>query len=477
MVPLDELAVVGAGDPAPQRKEAFSDGGVPFVRVQDMGKLTAKTLTKTRDRVDPDWSPGLTLFPQGTVLITKSGASTLLNQRAILGQDSYVVSHIATVAPSDVTSSEWLYYFLKTVDAGRLAHGGNMPSLPLSRIKKIAVPLAPAYEQRRIVEKIETLFAELDKGEESLRQVQALLARHRQSVLKAAVTGELTADWRAQRAGQLEHGRDLLARILKARRENWQGRGKYKEPVEPDTRNLPELPEGWVWASVDQLLCGELSNGRSVPDAEDGFPVLRLSAIKGDYIDLTERKTGAWEADDARPFVVAKGDILVSRGNGSKKLVGRGGFVGEDDAVAYPDTMIRIRVAQEFVSSQWFLRVWNSHFMRVQIEGAARTTAGIYKISQKDILGFYLPLPPRKEQDEIAGKLDELLGAATDVAVVLQRERFRSLSLRQSILREAFSGKLVPQDPSDEPASELLARIRAQRAAQPGKATRRKTAA
>ncbi len=88
---------------------------------------------------------------------------------------------------------------------------------------------------------------------ESLRQVQKLLARYRQSVLKAAVTGELTADWRARHAGNLEHGRDLLARILKARRENWQGRGKYKEPVEPDTSSLPELPEGWVWATVGQI--------------------------------------------------------------------------------------------------------------------------------------------------------------------------------------------------------------------------------
>jgi hypothetical protein len=93
--------------------------------------------------------------------------------------------------------------------------------------------IAPLNEQRRIVEKIETLFARLDKGEEALRDVQKLLARYRQSVLKAAVTGQLTADWRAENAHRLEHGQDLLARILQTRRETWEGRGKYKEPCRP----------------------------------------------------------------------------------------------------------------------------------------------------------------------------------------------------------------------------------------------------
>src|SRR5690606_36481298 len=174
------------------------------------------------------------------------------------------------------------------------------------------IPVAPLNEQRRIVEKIETLFARLDKGEEALRDVQKLLARYRQSVLKAAVTGALTADWRAENAHRLEHGRDLLARILQTRRETWQGRGKYKEPAAPDTTDLPELPDGWVWATVEQVLKAALSNGRSVPDAAEGFPVLRLTALKDGRIDLSERKVGAWDAASAEAFLIEQGDILVS---------------------------------------------------------------------------------------------------------------------------------------------------------------------
>src|SRR5690606_11796245 len=97
----------------------------------------------------------------------------------------------------------------------------------------------------------------------------------------AAVTGALTADWRAENAHRLEHGRDLLARILQTRRETWQGRGKYKEPAAPDTTGLPVLPEGWVWATVEQV-SGVFRNGLSrqpVSEPND-FPILRISSVR-----------------------------------------------------------------------------------------------------------------------------------------------------------------------------------------------------
>ena len=149
----------------------------------------------------------------------------------------------------DAVLPKYLEHYMNTGYIDRLsrekANGSGRLTLPLAQTKKFPIPLAPLDEQNRIVEKIETLFARLDKGEEAVRQVKKLLKQYRQSVLKAAVTGDLTADWRAERKGSLESGADLLARILKTRRETWQGRGKYKDPVAPDTTGLPELPEGW----------------------------------------------------------------------------------------------------------------------------------------------------------------------------------------------------------------------------------------
>jgi len=421
----------------------------------------------------------------GDLLMSRANTLELVGASVVVGgisknlQLSDKVLRLRLAAPLE----KWASFFLNS-QAGRaqiesMATGAqlSMRNISQGNIRRIRVPLPPFAEQRRIVEKIETLFARLDKGEEALRAVQRLLARYRQSLLKAAVTGELTAEWRARNAGRLEHGRDLLARILQTRRETWAGRGKYREPAAPDTTHLPELPEGWVWASVDQLLRTSLSNGRSVPDAPEGFPVLRLTALKDGLIDISERKTGAWDAASAAPFLIECGDILVSRGNGSKHLVGRGGLVADEpDPVAYPDTMIRIPILLDYLSPAWFMQLWNSSFMRRQIEKAAKTTAGIYKINQLDIRSFTVPLPPLAEQDEVAEKVSETSEKVTTLQAWGETELARSAALRQSILKDAFAGRLVPQDPADEPAAALLDRIRAARAAAPTRTRRKATA-
>lgn len=355
-------------------------------------------------------------------------------------------------------------------------YGVSYPAVKDDQVRAQKIKLPPSEEQRRIVDRIDMLFAQLDKGEEALRAVQKQLARYRQSVLRAAVTGQLTADWRAENAHRLEHGRDLLARILQARREAWDGRGKYKEPIEPDSADVPELPEGWAWASVDQIIREGLSNGRSVPDAAEGFPVLRLTSLRDGRIDLTERKTGAWSAASAQAFLVERGDVLVSRGNGSKQLVGRGGLVDEEpDPVAYPDTMIRIPILREHIHPEWFLQLWNASFMREQIEKSAKTTAGIYKINQTDIRNFIVPVPSLSEQLAIEEIVDEQMEKIGQLAAWCEAELARSAALRQSILKDAFAGRLVSQEPDDEPAADLLARIRGRSSAAPRR-TRRITA-
>lgn len=114
-----------------------------------------------------------------------------------------------------------------------------------------------------------------------------------------------------------------------------------------------------------------------------GFPVLRLTALSPAGIDLTQRKNGAWTAEEARPFLVERGDFLVSRGNGTLKLVGRGSLVLEEpDPVAYPDTLIRVRVNEGLVYPEYLAIVWNSPIVRTQLESMARTTAGIHKVNQ-----------------------------------------------------------------------------------------------
>src|SRR3989338_3271077 len=204
---LGEIAEVVAGNPAPQGEEYFRDCRYPFLRVQDMGRLgNYSYIYKTHDYINDKAVQSLRLFPKGSVLFTKSGASTLLNQRAILGRDMFVVSHISATIPHDGIMSEWLYYWLKTVDFNKLAHATTLPSLPLSKAKDIYIPIAPPVEQKLIVSEIEKQFSRLDEAVAALKSARASLKSYKASVLKAAVEGKLTEEkvkWNATTFGEI----------------------------------------------------------------------------------------------------------------------------------------------------------------------------------------------------------------------------------------------------------------------------------
>jgi type I restriction enzyme S subunit len=274
----------------------------------------------------------------------------------------------------------------------------------------------------------------------------------------------------------------LLKRILSERRRRWEeaelaklkAAGKsprdekwkamYEEPEPPDTKDLPEPPEGWCWASLDQLLTRALANGKSVPDG-DGFPVLRLTSIRDGIVDLTQRKSGEWGKIDPLNFAVKPDDFLVVRGNGSINLVGRGARVPSIAArVAFPDTLIRVAIAADALVPALLARWWDSPPIRSHLQRRAKTTAGIYKVNQTDLAETPVPLAPYAEQRRIHDEIERVDSVATESDRELGIAAARCARLRQSILKWAFEGKLVDQDPNDEPAEKLLERIRAERA-------------
>jgi type I restriction enzyme S subunit len=346
----------------------------------------------------------------------------------------------------------------------RAAKGVGIHHLGAEAMSGWQVGVAPLAEQRRIVAEIERQFTRLDAAVATLEGVRAKLKRARASVLKAAVEGRLVpteAELARQQGRSYEPAPALLARLLEDRRRRWPPGKKFKPPVEPEATLLPTPPEGWACAAVDQALAEDLANGRSVPTMDDGFPVLRLSALEAGRLNADERKGGAWTEAEARPFLVQQGDFLIARGNGSLNRVGAGALVRQPpDPVAFPDTMIRLRFDRRLLLPEFAALAWQSPALRRQIEKSARTTAGIFKVNQDSVAAYGVPLPPLAEQQRIVAEVERRLSVLDALERTVEQNLARCARLRQSILKRAFEGRLVPQDPTDEPASALLARLR-----------------
>jgi type I restriction enzyme S subunit len=481
MTRLNDLGTwSGGGTPSKANNAFWNNGTIPWVSPKDMkcGRIRTAEDFITEEAVDRSSAK---YIPANSILmVTRSGILAHTFPVAVNECVVTVNQDLKSLTPFEIVEPDFLSWYLRAQNFQILKecakHGTTVASIDTDRLKKVSVPVAPLNEQRRIVEKIETLFARLDQGEAALRHTQTLLARYRQSVLKAAVTGALTADWRAQNAHRLEHGRDLLARILQTRRETWQGRGKYQEPAAPDTSNLPELPEGWVWASVDQLsssapnsLCiGPFGSNLKVEDYRDtGVPLVFVRHIRAKNFEgqnsrfVTEEK--AFELSSHRVF---PGDLLITK-------------MGDPpgDVCIYPENSpvaiitadcIRFAASTVGVSRDYLAGAIESRIVQAQIHALSKGVAQ-QKVTLAGFKRVAIPLPSTLEQNLSATVIEAEFRKAIELAAHVQTELTRSAALRQSILKDAFAGKLVPQDPTDEPAAELLARIRASRATPSGR--------
>ena len=185
---LSDFADIGAGNSAPQNANFFKNGTLPFVRTSDVGAIHIGSIETSRDLLTPEGAKGLRLQPSGTILFPKSGASTFLNHRVLLDRNAYVSSHLATIkANNELALDRYLFYFLQTIDARDLCQDQAYPSLNRDQIAGIEVPIPDLETQYRVVESLESAFAEIDQLEKNLKSSDEKSKQLLNSVLNAVL--------------------------------------------------------------------------------------------------------------------------------------------------------------------------------------------------------------------------------------------------------------------------------------------------
>ena len=380
--------------------------------------------------------------------------------------------------------SQYLYFLVQSQEFVHamcaVVQGALYPAVRPSDIGAFQMRIPSRAEQTRIVDKLEELLSDLDAGVADLKAAQKKLAQYRQSLLKAAVDGRLTEAWRAQHGEPEESGAQLLARILRERRARWDAkqlskfetrgkaplnewRDRYQTPAVPDTASLRALPAGWVWASVEQL--AELVSGHTPKDA-DASSVLNGAIPWFKVGDMNREGNEEWMVEAAVRFdpaaaqsigmkIAPKGTIIFPK---------RGGAIATNKkrrlacASCYDLNTMGLVVVPLIEDWLWH---W---FMGIDL-GSLSDGSNVPQINNPDIAPLLLPIPSAAEQVEILSLLTAGLEGIADQVKWIERSLKQSAAQRKNILQAAFSGQLVPQDPNDEPATALLERIRAERAA------------
>jgi type I restriction enzyme, S subunit len=403
---------------------------------------------------------------------------------------------------SELLNKKYFFHFLNQECFRRDARQymtGSAGQLRVSKsyFEEIFFPISPLSEQTRIVEKIEELFSDLDAGIESLKKARQQLKIYRQAVLKWAFEGKLTEGWREEAKQQgipLKTGAELLEEIKVEREKRyrrqvrewegaiaqWEQEGRSgKKPKKPqklkelapltehELQSFPKLPNKWCWEKLGNVadIVGGVTKGRKLNGKEIiSLPYLRVANVQDGYLDLSVIKYIDALQEDLDKYLLLAGDILYTEG-GDKDKLGRGTIWKEEiKNCIHQNHIFRARLLTNFL-----IPFFVSYFSRTQLAKyyffkRAKQTVNLASINMTILSNFPVPVTDHFEQQQIVEEIESRLSICDQIETAIAENLQRAEALRQSILKRAFAGKLVPQDPNDEPAELLLERIRQEKA-------------
>jgi len=386
---LGDVSVVGAGNSAPQDKAFFKNGTIPFYRTADAGRIRFGDMTEAADYLNEKGAKGLRRFPPGTILIPKSGASTFLNHRVLIGVEGCVSSHLATiVADERHVYPRFLLYFLSTITAQDLVQDHSYPSLNLPTIAGIKVNLPPLEDQKRIVAKLDEAFVGLakakEKAEKNLQNARALFESHLQSVF---------------------------------------------------TQRGPGWEEAKLDDVTDLITCGVAKRPNYVPK---GIPFLSAKNVKGGQViwnghQYVSEETHRALTKNNKPKI---GDILYTR-VGS---YGEAAIIERDVEFSIFVSLTLIKPKPVILNS--FLKHYLNSSAVKELAADSISGSGVGNLNVGTVREFPIHLPPLAEQRTIVSKLDDLRQETQRLAHIYEQKLEALDSLKKSILHEAFSGEL-----------------------------------
>lgn len=402
--------------------------------------------------------------------------------------------------PSCGLNEKFLFFKVVTGDFINLVsgkqYGVSYPAVKEEQIKTQLIDLPPLNEQKRIVAKIEELFSELDNGIIALKTAREQLKVYRHAILKHAFEGKLTAKWREENADKLETPEQLLVRIQQERNahyhqqlEEWKAAVKEwerkehvgKKPSKPTlpkkseldiesaSEYLGELPFGWRWLRLSDLLKNSPQNGlyKPVTDYGSGYQIIRIDNFyDGLVLDIGKLKRLRLSEDEVKTYGLNIGDLVVNRVN-SIEYLGKSALMRKlDESTVFESNIMRCSLVDGGISKEFITLFLNSKLGRQELCKNAKHAVNQASINQTDVGNAFVPICSVEEQTYIERKVGNRIDSIEHVTFEIEQQLLKAETLRQSILKKAFSGQLVPQDPNDEPASELLKRIRAEKVQQ-----------
>ncbi|MDD2721360.1 MAG: restriction endonuclease subunit S [Gallionella sp.] len=465
-------------------KSAISDdlevSFVPMPAVEAESGIINVSSTRKFSEVKKGYTPfreGDVLFAKITPCMENGKMSVVPEVRNGIGFGS-TEFHVLR-SPQGV-DAKYVYYYVSSKPFRHVAEH-NMTGavgqrrVPTAYLSDCDIPLPPSNEQHRIVAKIEELFSELDKGIENLKAAREQLKVYRQALLIHAFEGKLTAQWRKQNRDQLETAAALRARIQTVREQRYQqqlqqwqttGGSKPKAPkamlplTTEELAELPELPEGWAWVKLGDLTWSVKDGPHFSPKyVEQGIPFISGGNVRPDGVNFENAKFISQELHEelckrCKPEV---GDVLYTKGGTTG--IARVNTYDLDFNVWVHVAVLKLTSA---VKPFYLQHALNSSFCYSQSQkythGVGNQDLGLTRM-----VNIVLAICSIEEQEEVIKVIDDKISVIDKLELTITTSLQQAEAMRQSILKRAFSGQLVPQDPHDEPASVLLARIRTER--------------